>query len=381
MWNPAIRWTNKFAVFVVIEDDNGTQGIGECWCFDTAPDALIAFLRTEVIPHFLNMDVANGDSIARQLLLRATLTARHGVLSSALSGIDIALADLQAKLHNLPLSQWLNPSAKSSCFVYSSGGLYGVDKSDADLATELSGMADDGFCLTKMKIGGLSIQQDVARIHAVLEALPDHVNLIVDGVYSYTVEEALAVFDGINTSRIIAFQSPLLASDIAGMVQLKEAGVPVMATEAEYRVEVHKLLVDNNAVSYLQTAPIACGGFQRLKELNELITESGLGSGSGTGTGTGVGTGVGTDKDASTAISLSLEVSSTAVAFLAASHFAAAFDTVAHVEYHYLHQVFFDQFKLNLTQEVVGEFQLPNTAGLGFELPLDRVQHHLTVTV
>ena len=40
VWNPAIRWTKKYAVFVVLENDQGVQGIGECWCFDTAPDAL-----------------------------------------------------------------------------------------------------------------------------------------------------------------------------------------------------------------------------------------------------------------------------------------------------------------------------------------------------
>ncbi len=355
VWNPAIRWTTKFSVFVVIEDDEGTQGLGECWCFDTAPDALVAFLRTDVIPHFLGAAVSNSESIARQLILRATLSARHGILSSALSGIDIALCDLQAKSKNLPLNLWLNAEAKTSAFVYSSGGLYGVDKSTSDLTHEIVGMSNDGFSLTKMKIGGLTIQEDIARIQAVLEGLPVHVNLIIDGVYSYCVEDALAVFNAIDASRIVAFQSPLLASDISGMAELKKMGVPVMATEAEYRVEVHDLLIGNDSVSFLQTAPIACGGYHRLKELSHLV--------------------------AGTSISLSLEVSSTAVAFLAACHFAAAFNTVAHVEYHYLHQVFFDRFELNFAQGLEGEFQLPCTAGLGFELPLDRVQHQCSVSV
>ena len=48
VWNPALRWTKKFAVFVELIDDAGRVGLGECWCFDSAPDALLAFLRTEV---------------------------------------------------------------------------------------------------------------------------------------------------------------------------------------------------------------------------------------------------------------------------------------------------------------------------------------------
>ena len=43
VWNPAIRWTLKYAVFVVLYDAEGRSGTGECWCFDSAPDALVAF--------------------------------------------------------------------------------------------------------------------------------------------------------------------------------------------------------------------------------------------------------------------------------------------------------------------------------------------------
>ena len=47
VWNPALRWTRKYAVFVEVEDQDGVTGLGECWCFDSQPDALIAFLRKQ----------------------------------------------------------------------------------------------------------------------------------------------------------------------------------------------------------------------------------------------------------------------------------------------------------------------------------------------
>ena len=46
LWNPAIRWTRKYAVFIEVETSDGALGLGECWCFDKAPDALIAFIKT-----------------------------------------------------------------------------------------------------------------------------------------------------------------------------------------------------------------------------------------------------------------------------------------------------------------------------------------------
>lgn len=353
VWNPAIRWTTKYSVFIVIEDEQGNQGLGECWCFDRAPDTLNAFLKTEVLPQFVGCTTDDCQHLFEGLINRATLTARHGLLASALSGIDIALADLSAKIAKLPLHQFLAPQSACNTFVYASGGLYGENKDDAALSTEMCEMVGDGFNLLKMKIGALSIQQDQARVEAVLQALPPHINLIIDGVYSYTVDSAKQIFDALPASRIVAFQSPLPASDITGMAALNNAGVPVMATEAEYRTEIHQWLLEHNAVTFLQTAPIASGGIRRISALHDCVKD--------------------------TPVRLSLEVSSTAVAFLVAAHLSAAFDSVAHVEYHYVHQVFFDQLIGSVGESGVGIYALSKNHGLGIALETSKVKHEFTL--
>jgi len=116
-----------------------------------------------------------------------------------------------------------------------------------------------------------------------------------------------------------------------------------MGIEAEYRQEIHKQLVVCGAVKYLQSAPIAYNGLSGMLALCEQLSD--------------------------TTLQLSLEVSSTAVATLAACHFAAAFKQVAHVEYHYVHQVFFDQLALLPSKQKFGRFDLPTTPGLGIVLP------------
>jgi L-alanine-DL-glutamate epimerase-like enolase superfamily enzyme len=349
VWNPAIRWKNKYAVFIVVEDEDGQTGTGECWCFDTAPDALVAFLRTEVVPHFIGCELSQSESIVQRLYQRATLSARHGILSSALSGLDIALFDLQSRQTNVPLCALLGSKEQREVPVYASGGLYGEGKDNQDLANEMASMADKGFYLTKMKIGALPVSEDAERVNQVLAALPSNVSLIIDGVYSYNVDSALDLMGRINGSRIVAFQSPVAAHDIRGMRDLNASGVPVMATEAEYRSEIHQQLIDQSAITFLQTAPIACGGISRLQELYNQVD--------------------------GTSVRLSLEVSSTAVAFLAASHFAAAYPNVAHVEYHCLHLVFFDQLNLNFDTETPGNICLSEQVGLGFELDTRHVTH------
>jgi len=353
VWNPAIRWTFKYAVFVVVEDDTGLSGLGECWCFDSAPDSLVAYLRTEVVPHFVGQPTSHGDEIARKLLQKATLTARHGILCSALSGMDIALNDLRARQTSVPLCQSLSPSSRASVPVYASAGLYSEQKDLNSLASEMHHMTQLGFKQVKMKTGALTVEADSERINAVIEKLPADCSLIIDGVYSYTVKSALDLFSCIPGERIAAFQSPLPAKDIAGMSELNASGIAVMATEAEYRDELQEQLIDKNAVTFLQTAAIVNGGYRRLKELDQLLSNS--------------------------SVKLSLEVSSTAVAFLAASHFAAAFSSVAHVEYHFVHQVFFEQLNSITSFNASAELNLPDSFGLGLTLNPNAVTHHFSI--
>lgn len=353
LWNPAIRWTNKHSVFVEVEDEAGRIGLGECWCFDSQPDALVAFLKTEVLPHYVGISRDEALAARQWPIADATLTSRHGILASAQSGVDIALWDLEAQAAALPLWKALDPAASGRVRLYASGGLYGEKRGLAELQTEFANMRQRGFSMAKIKVGGLDREADWARANATLEALAPDGRIIVDGVYSFSTESALEFFRGLPKDRVEAFQSPVAASDLAGMAWLVERGVPVMAVEAEHRPEMHRRLVEEACVSILQTAPVASGGISRLLELQELA--------------------------AGTAVRLSLEVSSTSVALLAACHAAAALPAIAHVEYHMVHDVFFDTLRLVPLDGETSVFGIPDEPGLGMALADRPVQLHCTV--
>jgi L-alanine-DL-glutamate epimerase-like enolase superfamily enzyme len=232
--------------------------------------------------------------------------------------------------------------------LYCSGGLYGEDKSIDDLVAEMVAMADTGFSICKLKVGALSRSADLERVRAVLAAVPDAVKLIIDGVYSYSVKDAQLFFDELPGDRIEAFQSPIAADNIQGMSDLNSAGIPVMATEAEYRDEIHRQLIASRAITFLQTAPIASGGVSRVNELCALVE--------------------------GTSIRLSLEVSSTAVALMAACHMAAAKSAIAHVEFHSLHQVFFESLDNGCRGHDPDCHTLPDEPGLGMSLPFEKLE-------
>lgn len=347
VWNPRIRWTLKHAVFVTLQTEDRRAGLGECWCFDTAPDALIAFLRTEVAPALLGTDPAGARAAMAEMSARAKLTARHGILASALSAVDLALWDLAAQAAEMPLWRALAPAGPGVARLYASGGLYAEGKGAEALAEELAGYAARGFFAVKMKIGSLSPAEDAARVAAARARLGPGIGLIVDGVYSYDADAAASMFERIRRHDILAFQSPTVPEDLAGMRRLRREGVPVMGIEAEYREEMFAELIEGGAVAILQVAPIACGGPSRVLALAERARAAG--------------------------IPLSLETSSTAVATYAAAHLGAASATIAHVEIHMIHQVFFDRLSLDGAAFTASRWRLPDRPGLGIALEPERV--------
>ena len=167
------------------------QGLGECWCFDTAPDALVAFLRTELAPNILGCQLVDYPSIYDQLIGRATLTARHGMLASALSGVDIAVWDMRSRIVEKPLWSFIRSFSNveqvtdGHVKLYGSGGLYGESKTLNDLADEMHDMSQSGFGIVKMKVGGLSLSEDIERVKTVLAKLNDSCKLIIAVSYTH----------------------------------------------------------------------------------------------------------------------------------------------------------------------------------------------------
>ena len=341
--NPMIAWRIKHAVLVRLGDEAEHRGWGECWCFDAEPDALLAFLRTEVAPHLLGLPLAQLPELGARLWRRTTLTARQGILASAWSGVAIAAWDLAARAEGLPAWRRLAPDGPGRVATYASGGLYAPGKGSEALGREVAALVEDGFDTVKIKVGGASLFEDRTRVAAALDALPPAGRLILDAVHACDEAGALALAQAVPGGRLAAFQSPVPPQDLAAMRRLVEAGVPVMALEAEHRPEVHEALIDAGAVRLLQLAPIACGGPARVAALAEHLR------------GTGV--------------ALSLEVSSTALALAAALHLGAALREVAHVEVHAVHRAFFERLPAPPRPGPDGRLEPPGGPGLGLAPP------------
>ena len=120
----------------------------------------------------------------------------HGERSVAVGTIDMAVWDAVAKIEGKPLFRLLaerhGREANPRVFVYAAGGYYYPGKGNEALRAEMRGYLDRGYSVVKMKIGGASIEEDRARIEAVLAKIGSQAQLAVDANGRFDLETGIA---------------------------------------------------------------------------------------------------------------------------------------------------------------------------------------------
>ena len=138
-----------------------------------------------------------------QTIMRNEKPAGHGDRAAAAAAIELAVWDLNAKILDVPahvlISQAFGGRGKADGIeVYAAGGYYYANESGATLKDELQSYADMGFSSFKMKIGGASLKEDIARIESALTVVNgDGSRLAVDANGRFDLKTALAYAEAI----------------------------------------------------------------------------------------------------------------------------------------------------------------------------------------
>lgn len=343
IFNPRILWKRKQSVIIRIQSSSGHVGWGECWCFDQSADALVRFIQTEVKPYILSLKDIQVTSVWNELWSNTCLSGRHGMMASALSGVDIALHDLISKIGGVTLGESISCAVRDSVPVYASAGLYRVNDSIERIREEFSYLKSIGHQTYKMKFGALSIEEDFERISAVRDVIGKDSELIIDAVYSLDRDKAIKWLPLWRELNIGTIQAPFPAQNWKDMTWLnQECGIKTMVFESESRIEVFRALMNEKAIGVLQFSPIAVGGITGSLKLLELAREF--------------------------EIEVSIQCSSTWVAESVALELARSHMEIKNVELHYLHKGLFDLIPENEVKPENGFLKLHKRTGIGFHI-------------
>ena len=120
----------------------------------------------------------------------------HGERSVAVGVLDMAVWDAVATIEGKPLYRLLGEryndgKVDDKVFVYAAGGYYYPGKNLTALQDEMRKYLDLGYSVVKMKIGGESLADDLARIEAVIKVVGSAKNVAVDANGRFDLDTAV----------------------------------------------------------------------------------------------------------------------------------------------------------------------------------------------
>ena len=345
VWNPRTRWGERVMVLAFVEDTAGRLGVGEAWLNEGGAEAVTAIITHDMAPHVVGRLPFEARGLTETMFRETDISGRTGITAAAWGALDAALWDLGARALGLPLADLLG-RAHERVPVYASAGLYGADKTPADLAEEVAGWVAAGFDAVKIKVAGAPLAEDVARVAAVREAIGPGVRLMVDALYNLDVAAALKLAHALAPFDIHFFEAPVSAHDVAGQARVNRDGpIPVSGNESAAWATSFRNLITAGAVHFVQFDIAACGGVTEAKRIGELAHIFHLPA--------------------------TLHASSTSVLYAASLHVAASLPNAHSVEHHMLHQWFWELAPTGTFVPTDGTLAPPAGPGIGIDLSPD----------
>jgi L-alanine-DL-glutamate epimerase-like enolase superfamily enzyme len=168
-------------------------------------------------------------------MMRNEKPGGHGERSVAVGAIDMAVFDLVSKLEAKPLHRYLadrygDGGADEDVFVYAAGGYYYPGKDVALLQDEMRGYLELGYTVVKLKIGGASLDEDRARVEAVIDVVGDGARVAVDANGRFDLPTALAYAEMLEPYGLFWYEEAGDPLDFELQARLAEAYAPPLAT-------------------------------------------------------------------------------------------------------------------------------------------------------
>ncbi len=265
------------------QDMPGHVGLPEVWVQAIAEDGTFGLGRcsfgqpvASYIDHVIAPLIEGQNCMAIELMNDLVIRAGHrhglaGIVSTALSGVDIALWDLKGKLLDRPVYELLGGPVREKIPLYATGD-------DLDWFQEL------GF--TRFKItnpahysqgdeGLHLIEEHVAESR---EFVGDRAELMINPVMSYNVEFTLRLAERLRPYNLRWLEEPLPPHDIEGHAELKRSitWIPLATGEDHRGRHAFAQLIERRAVDIVQPDIGWGGGVSETMKIYTIAETAGI---------------------------------------------------------------------------------------------------------
>ena len=254
---------------VRVRTDDGVEGIGFCYGGSKAGRLVTIAVRELLAPLLVGQDPLGVEGLWQRMYQESLLQGRAGSVMRAISILDTAIWDRNARASGLPLHKYLGAAHLERVPAYASGGYYLEGKTPEKLGEEMASYVARGFKAVKMKVGRLSPPEEQKRIAAARKAIGPDVLLMLDANNAWSdLPTALRYMARYEPYDPYWIEEPFGPDDIENHARLAERTKVTVATgEIEAGRWRFLDLLRQRGAQILQTDACVCGGITEFKKI------------------------------------------------------------------------------------------------------------------
>jgi o-succinylbenzoate synthase len=265
--------TQRVGSILILEEEDGRVGLGE-----TAPwpgfglethASSVAALRLaarRLVGLPADAYLAAAADLPRLAPVAAAPCARHA--------IDLALHDLAAQHAGCSIARILGEGRALADVPVNAVIPRLSARETAEAARKL---VSSGWGTLKIKVGGLPLDEDVARLREARDAMGSEARLRIDANQSWSEQEAIRALDALRDLDLEYCEQPVAADAIDAMARVRAAsGVPIAADEAVRDAATLRRIAAAKAADVVIIKPMALGGLVAARSIAIEAMDAGL---------------------------------------------------------------------------------------------------------
>ena len=276
------HWVSLFKVpsanelLVRMRTEDGVEGFGLATSY-TDITSLVNVVKGGLSDEILGMDALSPEGLYEKLfgLTFSRKAAENSWGREALirisSAVDIACWDIVGKMANLPLYRLFGGYRnKVPCYV--TCAYYRDGKDNAELRDEIQMLVEQGHKGFKGKVGGFSLNEDIARMEIVREIIGPDKDLMIDVNRAWDLKTAIEGARLLEPLQPVWLEEPVRWTDDRRELKLlsQQTNIPLSGGESEVTSYGCRAMIEEQAIQILQFDCTMFGGFTEGRKLAAL---------------------------------------------------------------------------------------------------------------
>lgn len=261
-------------VVAKITDSDGGRGVGYTVLHESQGASVAKIVDLPFREIINGQDPDRIEWLWRQMYKRHHYAGRGGPVAFAMAAVDVALWDLKGRKLGVPLWRLLGGYDPK---VRTYAGNIDLNFPLAKLLEGGSRSVEEGFRSVKMRLGRPTLVEDIDRVEAMRDHLPDDIEMMADANEAWRVDETMRAMMMLQEFDLIWLEEPIAPDNFDGYAHLRSAGcVPIAAGENLHTLAEFTTLITAGGVDFPEPDLTTCGGITPFMKVARLAEAHGL---------------------------------------------------------------------------------------------------------